>query len=114
MASCDVLSLDAIVAIVAIVALESPMSIPSDLIDVAVVARILQVHVSAVYRWLERGRIVGYRIGGRWRLSRADVMAFVRRTGPDVYCINGKATGPPVDQVSHDDAMRLLRESGII
>lgn len=52
--------------------------LPEDTITAKVAARLVGVHVSAVYRWVMSGRLRAWRVGGRLRLSRADVLAVIQ------------------------------------
>lgn len=52
--------------------------LPEDTITAKAAARLVGVHVSAVYRWVMSGRLRAWRVGGRLRLSRADVLAVVQ------------------------------------
>ncbi len=89
-----------------------PLPLPADLLDVSSVARLWQCHVSCVYRQLHSGKLAGYRIGGRWKVSKADAVAFVKRTGPGV--IEGEVGTDRVPRMGHDAAMALLRSAGVI
>lgn len=51
--------------------------LPADLRTPKCVARLLGVSVSTVRRWLREGRLRGYRIGGRCRISEAVARALV-------------------------------------
>jgi excisionase family DNA binding protein len=85
----------------------SPMPalpLPADLIDVNTAARLLGVHVSAIYRWIASGRLSYWQIGGRKRLSRAEVLAFPQRCGPDI------AVTTATRVVSHEQAKAILRQ----
>lgn len=57
-----------------------PLPLPTDLIEVNAAARLLGCHVSAVYRYIHSGKLPAWRIGGKLRLSRVDVVAFPERT----------------------------------
>ena len=52
--------------------------LPEDTITAKAGARLVGVHVSAVYRWVMCGRLRAWRVGGRLRLSRADVLAVIQ------------------------------------
>jgi excisionase family DNA binding protein len=84
-----------------------PLPMPADLIDFSAAARILNVHVSAIYRWAASGRLSYWQIGGRKRLSRAEVLTFPQRRGPSVAA----PEGPTLTKLmSHADAKVLLRQ----
>lgn len=53
--------------------------VPKDLRTPKKLAKLLDVHVSTVRRWIREGRLRGYRIGGRHRASEADAMALYVR-----------------------------------
>lgn len=55
--------------------------LPEDRIDARAAGRLLGLHVSTVLRWLLEGKLRGYRVGGRYWLSRADVLAKVEVVG---------------------------------
>lgn len=55
---------------------------PTDLIRVSAAAKILGIHPVTLREWIHAGKIPGFRIGCRWRLSRADVDAAVKQYRP--------------------------------
>jgi excisionase family DNA binding protein len=83
--------------------------LPRDPITVAEGARMLRVHLTTMYRFILRGQVPAVRVGGRWRLSRADVLAFVRRTGPAEAAGQGRGRAPVP---THAEAEALLRREG--
>lgn len=59
-------------------------AIPTDLIGLAEAASLLpsrkagrRLHPVTVFRWIQRGRLEGWRIGGSWFVSRAAVLGMV-------------------------------------
>jgi hypothetical protein len=53
--------------------------LPADLATPKVAARLLRCHLATVYRFLLSGNPTGYKRGGRWYVSLADVRRlFVR------------------------------------
>jgi excisionase family DNA binding protein len=58
------------------------MDLPADLKTPKQLARRLDVHVSTVRRWMRRGALAAYKIGGRWRASEAAALALYVRAGP--------------------------------
>lgn len=50
---------------------------PEDLIGVQAAARLLLVSTSTIYRWRDTGELPAYRVGGRFRFSRRDVLAMI-------------------------------------
>jgi excisionase family DNA binding protein len=48
--------------------------LPDDLISTPKAARLLDVHISTIRQWFFKGRIRGWRVGGRWKVSRAEVL----------------------------------------
>lgn len=52
-----------------------------DVLKPGEVATELRVDRKTVVRWIQSGRLVGFRAGGRWRTTRAAVDRFV--AGPD-------------------------------
>jgi excisionase family DNA binding protein len=50
------------------------MNLPTDLITPSQAARLVDVHVSAVFRWIKSGNLPAWRKGGcRYWVSKADV-----------------------------------------
>ncbi len=84
-----------------------PLPLPADLINVSAAARLLGTHCSCIYRWIASGKLPAWRIGGRYKLSRAEVVAFPKRSGPG---IPDKAGGKVV--MTHEQAQALLRQAG--
>lgn len=54
-------------------------ALPDDLIGTRQVAEMLGVSIHTVRCWINAGKLPGFRIGGRIRVSRADVVAMVQR-----------------------------------
>jgi excisionase family DNA binding protein len=79
---------------------------PERRVGVKEAARLLGVHCSCVYRWLSSGRLPAWRIGGRWQLSRDDVLGFPQRCGP------GEVRQGGVGALSDAEAAALLRGRG--
>lgn len=52
------------------------MPLPADLISTRAAAAALGlVQTGTIIRWILKGRVRGWRIGGRWKVSRAEVLA---------------------------------------
>ena len=51
---------------------ENMMKIPD-------IAKLLDVHESTVWRWLDSGALVGVRAGGLWRIRESALNAFLER-----------------------------------
>jgi excisionase family DNA binding protein len=75
--------------------------VPNDLIDAKAGARLVGVHVSTIYRWVLTGRLRGYRVGSRYRVSRAAVLGMVV-----------EVRAPAVAGSGHAEATAYLREAG--
>jgi hypothetical protein len=61
----------------------SPSPIPSDAILLSEMSRLLGVAPCSCWRWAVRdGLLTAWRIGGRWRVSRADALALVKTNRP--------------------------------
>jgi excisionase family DNA binding protein len=52
------------------------MALPKDLIDASAAALRLGVSRQTVNRWLNEGRLRGFKPAGRWRVSLSDLMRF--------------------------------------
>ena len=84
--------------------------LPSDAINCGKAAKILRCHPSAVWRWVEGGRLPGWRVGNRLYVSEADVRGQIRRVKP--------VSGPVPTPTAEITAMkartaRVLREFGL-
>ena len=55
--------------------------VPRDHAEAKQVARLLHLHPSTIYRWLQSGRLKGYRLGGKYRVSLASARALVEELG---------------------------------
>lgn len=82
--------------------------LPIDPISISAAASLLRVHTSAVHRWVHAGRVGAWKVGGRWVLSRAEILAVPRRTGPALP----QSAVPPGAAPSHAEAVAVLRASG--
>jgi excisionase family DNA binding protein len=76
---------------------------PEDLIDAGAAARLLRVHISTIYRWALTGRLRAWRVGSRYRVSQAEVLASVREV-PSVASPGG----------GHARAVAELRRAGVM
>lgn len=98
---------------------------PSDLIDVQEAASELRVGASRVRELLAQGALPGEKLGGRWLLSRADVLARRREPVPpgrplsagNAWLLLLEASGErppgPVDAVAHWRMRRALAHPGL-
>lgn len=82
---------------------------PGRRVGVREAARLLGVHVGAVYRWLRRGKLGAWTIGGRYVLDHDEVLAFPRRSGPETV---GQGVPQGHTLPSHAEAAALLRQRG--
>jgi excisionase family DNA binding protein len=48
------------------------------LLTIGQVAETLQISTKTVRRWVEGGDLIAHRIGRQWRISEADLQAFIR------------------------------------
>lgn len=72
---------------------------PDDLITCKVAARLLDVHVATIYRWVSEGKLPSYVRGGCRRLvSRAELMGLIRR--------DDRRPPPPPPPVAFGQAQR--------
>lgn len=55
-----------------------------DLLTTRQLESLLQVDRITIYRMLDDGRLRGFKIGGQWRFSRADVLARLQQQGADL------------------------------
>jgi excisionase family DNA binding protein len=56
-----------------------PDDLPDDLMPLKDAAKLIKVNRPTLLRWILRGKVDGYRIGYRWFVRRADVLATVQR-----------------------------------
>ncbi len=59
-------------------------ALPSEMLTISDVARLLRVHPNTIRLWSDRGLLKAYRIGYRRdrRFRREDIDSFLRRNGP--------------------------------
>lgn len=82
-------------------------TVPSDLITPVEAAKMLLVNPSSVRRWVQEGKLPGYRAGNKIRLSREDVAAFLRRAKP----VKGPMPRTVAELRAEDEETdRILRE----
>ena len=48
-----------------------------ELIEVAIVARKINVSDNTIRRWISEGKVEGYKIGGRWYVKRKSLERFI-------------------------------------
>lgn len=84
-------------------------TIPDDLDTPANVAKMLGVSAASIRRWVKTGKLIGYKLGGQLRVSRADGRAMLVRVEPTENGILTKAEAALKDV--HVDA--VLRKVGI-
>lgn len=51
--------------------------VPNDLIDTTEASKLASVSKATIRRWCSEGKLPSWRVGGRWRVSRADVIGCV-------------------------------------
>lgn len=83
--------------------------IPTDLLTPAEAAAMLNTSPGTVRRWCKLGWIPAFKIGGRLRISRADVVAMARRV---------ETRGPTIPTRAEAESRaawvdRTLREAGV-
>lgn len=89
--------------------MSTPLALPDDAISLSEAARLLGVAPCSVWRWAVRdGRLRAWRVGARWRLSRAEVLGLVRANTPR----------PEVRELAEAQArtaesLRVLAEEGV-
>jgi len=62
---------------------EASKSEPTPMMTTQDISRYLGVHEMTVYRWLKKGVLPGFKIGGRWR-SKKDVLDDFLMSGMNV------------------------------
>jgi excisionase family DNA binding protein len=81
-----------------------------DLITPREAARLVRCHVSAVYRWLHRGQLQGYRRGPfRFLVRKADVLAMLS----PVHEERPAPEKPKVDSAEVEAIKARLRKQGL-
>lgn len=58
-------------------------TLPADLIPAREAATKLRCHIAAIHRWILTGKLPGWKRGGRWFVSQADLVAMYRRFNPN-------------------------------
>jgi excisionase family DNA binding protein len=93
--------------------IESPTmsnAIPTDLISTTAAARRLDLRSPRTVRnWIECGRLTGYRVGNRWKVSASELLALVEATATDAPTARDLQAATN----SHQNAVAKLRERGI-
>jgi excisionase family DNA binding protein len=70
------------------------MTIPDDLIELPDAARLIGVSYQTAHRWIKTGQLPGYRIGGRYRVSKRDVMDMVQPFDANAHQADVAASRP--------------------
>jgi excisionase family DNA binding protein len=84
-----------------------PPELPEDLMTTKEAARLLKTCPQTILRWILKGKLPGYRIGYRWRVSRAELLAMVRHQTPaeaQARQAEAKKLLPPTKKELADDA----------
>ena len=81
-----------------------------DRVSINEAARLLGVHHSTARRLIAKRKLGAWRVGGRYVLSRREVLAFPERTGPGQPAKGGAAT--PAHTMTEAEAHRFLIENG--
>lgn len=58
------------------------MHVPTDLIGCGKAARIVNVSPSTIKRWIDKGRLSAWRVGGRYRVSAAELRGLLTQVPP--------------------------------
>ncbi len=75
------------------------------------VAGLLEVSEKTVYRWIEDGKLPGYRISGQYRFNRAELLAWA--TAEKIHISPGIYVEPEVDGASLPTLEEALMAGGI-
>lgn len=81
---------------------------PNDLIDANEAARICTVKADTIRHWIHTGKLAAWRVGSRWRVSRADVRALVAPFVPPTGRPRTRAE-VAAEEAATDAALRLAR-----
>lgn len=84
------------------------VALPEDPILLSAAAALLGVAPCSVWRWVQRGLLRGWRVGCRWRVSRAEALGLVRASEALPEVAGEWATRARLAEVD-----RELREAGI-
>lgn len=68
------------------------------------VARYLQISLATVYRYIRQGRLVAFRIGPRYRISREHL---------DLFLVARSTAQPGLREYSPEDVERFIQEDHI-
>jgi len=83
--------------------------LPSDLIKLAEAARLVGVSPASIWRWLVTGKLPGYKLFGRWRVSKADLLAAYQKGARKPRC---QPSELPSSQRQHEAAVSWLQRKG--
>lgn len=83
---------------------------PDDLIRLTEAVRLLQCHYATVHRWIQTGKLPGWRRVGTWFVSRADCLAMFRKGARKPVC---QPHETPEYKRQTDAAMAYLRARGV-
>lgn len=81
------------------------IEIPDDLMPLRKAAGLAQCHWATLMRWVLEHKVTGYRRGGRWFVSRAQVLGMFR------------APNPPSERrcpSKHLEAIKRLKAAGLM
>jgi excisionase family DNA binding protein len=83
-------------------------TLPEDAIGIAAAAQLLGVAPCSVWRWMNAGRLRGWRVGHRWKLSRGEVLSLISCNGPRPEVVERADRERELAEVD-----RVLREAGV-
>lgn len=91
-----------------------PQELPEDLIDTTAAARLAKCHITSLNRWIHRGKLRGWRRGGRWFVSQADVLALFKPVKPQPVA-HAEMLKEKRTRIVRDAALQCrLREKGLL
>lgn len=89
---------------------------PVDLIHLHIAAQLVQTCRQTILRWILSGKIAGYRVGHRWRVSRRDVIDLIQPFDAQKHQSDMDASRPLTRRELANrsaETDRVLREAGI-
>lgn len=82
--------------------------LPDDVISLPQMAQLLGISPSSAWRWMRAGLVRAWRIGVRWRVSRAEVLALISCNEP-----RPEVAARAEREAELQETDRILREAGV-
>jgi excisionase family DNA binding protein len=86
---------------------------PTDPIDITQAAQMLDIHVATLHRWRLKGKINAWKVGARWKVSKAEILNYPKLFAPPAKIDLPRSSTERQRKAYEDWAKRVLERARI-